>query len=118
MGHKYHTTPLAMFFHITLAFFCLPKAKNSCITENTLLVKNTNKGIKMDHKRHTAPLATFFHIALTINREPKGFPQCWGFFASLLVLLTSKHLYCLPEQLVKNTNCGEKLIGLRTYGTR
>ena len=22
------------------------------------------------------------------------------------------------EQLVKNTNCGEKLIGLRTYGTR
>ncbi|MCH5689866.1 hypothetical protein LWM68_39945 [Niabella sp. W65] len=22
------------------------------------------------------------------------------------------------DQLVKNTNCGEKLIGLRTYGTR
>lgn len=74
MDHRCHTTLLAMFFHITLAFFCLPKAQNRCILENT--------------------------------------------FTPLLVLLTSKHLYCSPEQLVKNTNCGEKLIGLRTYGTR
>lgn len=72
----------------------------------------------MDHRCHTTLLARFFRIALTINREPKGFSQCWGFFTPFLVLLTSKHLYCSPEQLVKNTNCGEKLIGLRTYGTR
>ncbi len=121
MDHRCHTTLLARFFHITLAFFGLPKAQNSCIPENTLLVKNTNKGInvfKMDHKCHTTRLATFFRIALTINREPKGFPQCWGFFTPLLGLLTGKHLYCSLKQLVKNTNCGEKLIGLRTYGTR
>lgn len=72
----------------------------------------------MDHKCHTTRLARFFHIALTINCRPKDFMHCWSFFTPLLVLLTSKHLCCSPEQLVKNTNCGEKLIGLRTYGTR
>ena len=70
MGHKYHTTPLAIFFHIVLTInhypknfppllgflptanvtynspfvLCIQKAKD-LVRENVLLVKNTNKGI-------------------------------------------------------------------------